>query len=84
MPFRQDIITQAQSQSRPLPSGLGGEEGLEDLIFYFSGDTGAVVGDLYFDSPRPPLQRGGISSCLDFYLGLLDFGYGLEGIVENI
>ena len=32
MPLGDDVITQAQTQSRAFTRGLGGEEGLEDLF----------------------------------------------------
>ena len=45
MPFCNNIVTHAQPQPGSLSGWLGGEEGLEDLIFDFGGDAGAVVFD---------------------------------------
>ena len=43
MPLRHNIIRQTQSQTRPLPSRLGGEEGLEDFLADGFRDAIAVV-----------------------------------------
>ena len=42
-----DAVGQGQPQARPLADGLGGEEGVEDLVENIGGDALAIVGHFY-------------------------------------
>jgi hypothetical protein len=78
--FHDDVMAHRQAKPGAFARGLGREERIEDLLFYFGRDSGAVVANANFDLVTEILRRGA-QRWLETITG---FGLAFSCAIESV